>query len=128
MNFLKETLVAMEDAGYCIAQITFIGSANHVYEIPSWSAFQKLADFDYDNGYGGQRIAIDLVIEFDDGGWLTRGEYDGSEWWEMNQKQPPILNPHPVFRLMDETESWVCLGELNPPYEDNILETKEPNQ
>lgn len=38
---------------------------------------------DYDNGYGGSVIARDLIIVGDDW-WLTRGEYDGREWWDFN--------------------------------------------
>ena len=37
-------------------------------------------NFDYDDGYGGQNLH-GLVV-FNDGSWLERGEYDGSEWWE----------------------------------------------
>jgi hypothetical protein len=39
-------------------------------------------DFEYDNGYGGQELygTVWLVDET----WLSRGEYDGSEWWEHN--------------------------------------------
>jgi hypothetical protein len=37
-------------------------------------------DFDYDDGYGGQELFG--TIWFVDGTYATRGEYDGSEWWE----------------------------------------------
>ena len=37
-------------------------------------------DFEYDNGYGGQKIKGN--IWYSDGTWSERGEYDGSEWWE----------------------------------------------
>lgn len=37
---------------------------------------------EYDEGYGVQEINEHLVIVFDDGSWLERAEYDGSEWWE----------------------------------------------
>lgn len=37
-------------------------------------------DFTYDNGYGGQELFG--IVYFNDGTWLERGEYDGSEWWE----------------------------------------------
>jgi hypothetical protein len=40
-------------------------------------------DFDYDDGYGGQEIFGCVV--FKDNTWLSRGEYDGSEWWEYNK-------------------------------------------
>ena len=44
--------------------------------------FLKSIDFEYDNGYGGQELFGTLWLE--DGTWLSRDEYDGSEWWEHN--------------------------------------------
>lgn len=44
-------------------------------------------NFKYDDGYGGQFVFGTIV--FTDGSWLTRGEYDGSEWWE-NHRCPPL--------------------------------------
>lgn len=48
-------------------------------------------DFDYDAGYGLQRIFG--TVWFTDGTWLERGEYDGSEWWELKEcpEIPSIL-------------------------------------
>jgi len=43
--------------------------------------FDKL-DFNYDNGFGSQEIYG--VVWLTDGTWLSRGEYDGSEWWIYN--------------------------------------------
>jgi len=39
-------------------------------------------DFEYDSGYGGQEVYG--IIWYKDGTWSTRGEYDGSEWWEYH--------------------------------------------
>ena len=36
----------------------------------------------YDSGYGSQRL-FGLVL-FNDNTWLSREEYDGSEWWIHN--------------------------------------------
>ncbi len=41
-----------------------------------------LLDKEYDDGYGGQELSGTIV--FKDGTWLSRGEYDGSEWWDYN--------------------------------------------
>lgn len=38
----------------------------------------------YDEGYGRQQLFGDVV--FNDGSWLSRHEYDGSEWWHYNIK------------------------------------------
>jgi hypothetical protein len=39
-------------------------------------------DFQYDSGYGGQELHG--IVWLEDGTWFSRGEYDGSEWWEHN--------------------------------------------
>jgi len=43
----------------------------------------SVLDFNYDDGYGTQRLHGTILL--DDNSWLSRGEYDGSEWWEHNQ-------------------------------------------
>jgi len=45
--------------------------------------FLNKLDFEYDNGFGLQRLFG--VVWFEDGTWATRGEYDGSEWWEVHE-------------------------------------------
>jgi len=54
-------------------------------------------DKDYDSGYGGQELFG--TIWYKDGTWSTRGEYDGSEWWE-NHSCPKI--PKELVRLDKE--------------------------
>ena len=41
-----------------------------------------LANLEYDNGYGTQELFG--VVVFNDGTWLSRWEYDGSEGWTRN--------------------------------------------
>jgi hypothetical protein len=51
------------------------------YTIEDMENFLAILDgINYDAGYGGQRVFG--TIWFNDGTWATRGEYDGSEWWE----------------------------------------------
>jgi hypothetical protein len=56
-----------------------------------------LLNFDYDNGFGGQRLYG--IIVFNDGTWLERSEYDGSEWWAF--KQTP--NEADCYALLSES-------------------------
>lgn len=49
--------------------------------------FLDSLDFEYDHGYGSQELFGTVWLE--DGTWLERGEYDGSEWWEY-KKTPDI--------------------------------------
>jgi len=37
----------------------------------------------YDDGFGGQELYG--TIWYTDGTWSSRGEYDGSEWWEHHE-------------------------------------------
>lgn len=48
-----------------------------------FAEFLKKLDYEYDSGYGGQNLYG--TIWYEDGTWSSRGEYDGSEWWEFNQ-------------------------------------------
>ena len=41
----------------------------------------------YDNSYGTQELFG--IIWINNGNWLERHEYDGSEWWEY--KSPPVI-------------------------------------
>lgn len=52
------------------------------YTTEEYNAFLNELDFDYDAGYGGQELYGTIWLT--DGTWFTRGEYDGSEWWDFN--------------------------------------------
>ena len=41
--------------------------------------FMNRLDFEYYAGYGSQELFG--TVWFEDGTWLDRNEYDGSEWW-----------------------------------------------
>lgn len=63
------------------------------YNEERYAKFIDSLDFDYDNGYGGQFLYG--IVWLEDGTWLSRGEYDGSEWWEHN-----VLPPIPTELLL----------------------------
>jgi hypothetical protein len=69
--------------------VMWVGSRDGKYAI-SWEQFESIANVEYDAGYGGQEVVMDLVV-VGHGWWLSRGEYDGSEWWNYNS--PPALDP-----------------------------------
>ena len=53
------------------------------YTEEQYAGFLRSLDFEYDNGFGGQLVYGTLW--FKAGTWATRGEYDGSEWWEHHR-------------------------------------------
>ena len=87
-NLLKETILDILAVNKEISDITFIGSKTGVYGC-TWTQYEKIADIAYDSSYGSTQIAQDLIILFNDGTWLSREEYDGSEWWRYNK--PPKI-------------------------------------
>jgi hypothetical protein len=58
--------------------------------------FDEFMDRGYDPGYGGQELFG--TIWFSDHRWADRGEYDGSEWWNIH------AFPDPPRREKEELE------------------------
>ena len=52
------------------------------YNEEDYAKFLNELNFDYDSGFGGQRLFGEVWLT--NNTWLSRGEYDGSEWWEHN--------------------------------------------
>jgi hypothetical protein len=57
------------------------------YNDREFKEFMDSLDFEYDDGYGGQELFGNVWLQ--DGTWLRRNEYDGSEWWS-HVAQPRI--------------------------------------
>lgn len=78
--------------------------------------FEEIArQTDYDNGYGAPEIAEDLVVMGVDW-WMTRDEYDGSEWWEFHKMPNTPKDIAHVERLSvvgTNKIGWESLKELN---------------
>lgn len=112
MNFLEETKDDIKASGHKIEDIIFIGSEESGHSC-TWEEFEKLADVQYDSGFGGQEVATDLIIVFSDGAKMWRGEYDGSEWWNYSKPFVMPVNQKVVKRFVSERSSWGSLEELN---------------
>jgi len=52
------------------------------YSQEDYEKFLESLDFEYNSGYGGQELFGTIWME--NNCWYTRGEYDGSEWWEFH--------------------------------------------
>ena len=113
MNLLDETKSAISRSEHSTDDVRFVGSRDEKLGIP-WSQAEKVLDIDYDDGYGSQEIAADLVVAFTDGGFLRREEYDGSEWWEY---EPPFRGPETQkpFGRVKRTYPAYSLEDINYP-------------
>lgn len=87
-NFLEETIKDLESEGINpeIEEVWVVDT--NLKRKMSWSRFKQLANFEYDSGFGAEKINVYLQIQGKDW-WMERHEYDGSEWWEF--KRQPVL-------------------------------------
>lgn len=114
MNLLRETLADIARSGHLPQDIVFIGSEVSGHQC-SWEEFQRLADVEYDAGFGAQKVASDLIIVFGDGQKMWRQEYDGSEQWGVTRPFQLPTETRPITRLTVEGTDrvgWVSLAEL----------------
>ncbi len=95
MNLLKETLDMLAANSVSPNDVEWVQTERGSF---TWREFRELADFEYDNGYGGAEVNQALKVVGKDW-WLERGEYDGSEWWEF--KTMPTPSPSIDLTLAD---------------------------
>ena len=92
-NAKKEFLEVTKNYKVVAASISFgygfddeeenIFKLNPLYTTEEYENFLKFLDREYDAGYGGQNLYGTIFCE--SGIWMDRGEYDGSEWWCVNE-------------------------------------------
>ena len=83
---IKRDIGYWDDADAYIAEGPFLLKEGHTPA--EYEAFLAKLDFKYDTGYGMQEVDGRVWL-MEEGAWLERGEYDGSEWWEY-RKCPQI--------------------------------------
>ncbi len=112
MNLLEETIEFIERYGYDPVQIIFIGSERTGHSC-SWEEFKLLANQEYDEEFGVQEVATDLVIVFEGGAQMWRHENDGAERWAVHR---PFRFPEerkPIRSLFTNSVGWDSLEEIN---------------
>jgi hypothetical protein len=82
-KFIKETIQKLAANGKTIADVKFVNTQKASC---SWDEFARVADREYEGGYGETEIYMDVVVA-GEGWWLERREYDGSEWWNTRSCQ-----------------------------------------
>jgi hypothetical protein len=108
MNLLQETIYILNENGKSLNDIEWIG--NREYTIPK-DLFTKLANTEYDSGYGCSEVAEDLII-VGEYWWLERHEYDGAEWWEYKE-QPKKPKKERIIQKLITNSCSETLTEIN---------------
>lgn len=108
MNLYLELLDCIDS----IEDIAFVQCAKGSIPIDRFLELAKGTE--YDDGYGAAEVATDLVIKLKNGNWLTREEYDGSEWFREHTTpiQQPLVN-FEIHSLVARNIGWETLGEIN---------------
>lgn len=100
INFYHEIVETLKENSKSITDIVWIGTKEATIDIDRF--FMEADAKEYNNGYGGAVIAQDLIIAGSDW-WLSRDEYDGSEWWVFNiYPQKPKMQK-PTFGITGDT-------------------------
>lgn len=86
-EFLKritgfKVICATVDLGDCWDDNKTIFNLKPKYTEDEYQKFINSLDFNYNDGYGRQNLFGTIWCE--DGVWMDRGEYDGSEWWDVH--------------------------------------------
>lgn len=116
-NLFEETVYIMTTRNKTWEDINWIGGHDFYVDVETFIKAAKQTY--YDNGYGGQEVAGDLVICFNDGSWLSRAEYDGSEWWQYNYYPQQPIKKFNNNNLKLTGYMWDTLKEINYPEERN---------
>jgi hypothetical protein len=94
MNLLKETIDFLKEYEKSPKDVLWVGTNK---SFCSWHEFERVANIEYDDGYGTKEVDLSLKVVGQDF-WLERHEYDGSEWWEFKTQptKPDTYNENIV--------------------------------
>lgn len=81
INLYQEIVEKLEENNKTIKGIFWVGTKDATIDTALF--LEEAKHTNYDNGHGGAEIASDLIIIGADW-WLSREEYNGSEWWIFN--------------------------------------------
>lgn len=110
-NLFEETIEVLGSHNKTIADIEYIGSSET--KINTNNALELMKKTDYYSGYGGQEIAQNLMIK-GNGFIMTRGEYDGSEWWDYMQTDASLPQVETEIKYLKVQElGWSDLETIN---------------
>lgn len=126
MNLWDETIHTLNHYNKTWEDVKYIFGEDYQITPQAFKERAKLTE--YDKGFGGQEIARDLEIWGNDF-HMTRGEYDGSEWWEFHS-HTPIVPIHLVTDCVNLKSKigWDNLSDTNGDLEywqkyDKVIDT-----
>ena len=110
-NLWKETIQKLKEHNLSFDDVVAIYGND--FQITKENFEEVAKKTNYYSGYGGQEVASDLKI-LGNNFIMTRGEYDGSEWWELMYIGISIPKEvKKIEKLASNGIGWVSLSNLN---------------
>ena len=113
-NLWEETICVLAHNGKTWADVKYICGDD--FRISKENYEEVAKNTNYDDGFGAPEVAEDLQIIGEDW-WLTRDEYDGSEYWIFHKKPDvaymPVVNVKRLSVRGTDNIGWRTLKELN---------------
>lgn len=113
-NLLEETIQTLRAHNKTWNDVLWIGGSEFTISIED---FKRLANREYDDGYGSAEVAEDLKIVGKDW-WLKRSEYDGSEWWDYMTLPAKPLEQKSVKKVITSGIGDKSLAEMQNEVEE----------
>lgn len=108
-NLWKETIGVLEKHNLSFDDVVAIYGND--FQITKENFEEVAKKTNYDSGYGSQEVASDLKI-LGNNFIMTREEYDGSEWWNINFTNGIPKEVKHITKLHGGM-SWSTLKEIN---------------
>lgn len=108
INLLEETEEELVTHNKTSDDVLWIGGSDFTISIEE---FKKLANQEYDNGFGAPEVAQDLKVVGKDW-WLQRHEYDGAEHWDYMTYPKKPSEQKSVKRVITCNIGWETLREM----------------
>lgn len=121
-NLYEELIRELKNNNLKVWDIKQIRFTEHFVDTQEFLEVAKKTD--YDSGFGGQEIPEDLIVLGDDW-WLSRGEYDGSEWFHFNRQPKLLTNQYKNLEKLTCDRSWVTFADMLYELEKEEEETNE---
>ena len=110
MNLYDETVKVLEIHNKTIDDIKYIGTSKTKVNI--YKAIELMKKTNYDDDFGSQEIANNLIIKGSDF-IMKRREYDGSEWWDYEYTDKPLPQVETDVKSFTAGMGWKSLEEIN---------------
>jgi hypothetical protein len=104
-NVVSEIINEITQQGFETKDISWIGSKDGQFAMSYDDFYMKFGNMEYDNGFGAQELASDLVMVMKDNSYFDRDEYDGAEGWTYNKP--------PQKQKDSKTMEHICVKEVS---------------